>query len=48
MTFSAAGKADVSATIEAGSLNAKMDLVNGNEIYANANTTLSTAPSACA
>lgn len=40
VTFSAAGKADVSATIEAGSLNAKMDLVNGNEIYANANTTL--------
>ena len=40
VTFSAAGKSDVSATIEAGSLNAKMDLVNGNEIYANANTTL--------
>jgi len=40
VTFSAAGKADVAATIEAGSLNAKMDLVNGNEIYANANTTL--------
>ncbi len=40
VTFSGAGKGDVSATIEAGSLNAKMDLVNGNEIYANANTTL--------
>ena len=40
VTFSAAGKANVAATIEAGSLNAKMDLVNGNEIYANANTTL--------
>ena len=40
VTFSGAGKGDVSATIEAGALNAKMDLVNGNEIYANANTTL--------
>jgi hypothetical protein len=40
VTFSGAGKGDVAATIEAGSLNAKMDLVNGNEIYANANTTL--------
>ena len=40
VTFSAAGKATVAATIEAGSLNAKMDLVNGNEIYANANTAL--------
>jgi hypothetical protein len=40
VTFSAAGKATVAATIEAGSLNAKMDLVNGNEIYANANTIL--------
>lgn len=40
VTFSASGRADVAATIEAGTLNAKMDLVNGNEIYANANTTL--------
>jgi hypothetical protein len=40
VTFSGAGKGDISATIDAGSLNAKMDLVNGNEIYANANTTL--------
>ncbi|BAT58453.1 FG-GAP repeat protein [Variibacter gotjawalensis] len=41
VTFTQGGK-DISATVEAGSLNAKVDLVNGTDIYANANATLGT------
>jgi hypothetical protein len=41
VTFSGGGlAAAVSATVDAGTRNAKVDLVNGNEIFANVNTTL--------
>jgi hypothetical protein len=42
VTFTGAGLAagGVSATVAGGNLNAKVDLVNGNEIFSNANTTL--------
>ncbi len=42
VTFTGPGIAagGVTATVEGGSLNAKVDLVNGNEIYSNASTTL--------
>ena len=46
VTFSGGGlAAPVAATVEAGSRNAKVDLVNGNEIFANVNTTLGTGAS---
>ena len=46
VTFSGAGlAAPVSAIVDPGSLNAKVDLVNGKEINSSANTTLSTGAS---
>src|SRR5262249_32140406 len=43
VTFSGGGlAAAVTATVEAGNRNAKVDLVNGNEIDSSANTTLGT------
>src|SRR5262249_4854836 len=42
VTYSGGGLAQaVSAIVEAGNRNAKVDLVNGNEIFSSANTTLS-------
>ena len=40
VTFTGLATGDVTATVAGGNLNAKVDLVNGNVIFSNANTTL--------